>query len=433
MTALERQGRIIRPRGRHADSPLPAAVHLLDQIDLPPGWGRNLALKLASPTYVHPQELRYRYWLEGFDSDWQEVDAARRLITYTNIPPGSYRLHLQAVAGNLSSQQRSLRLEIAPFWWQSTWAHALGWALLAGLLLLIYRARVRHLATQRVELEHLIKERTESLENARAQAEQSLEKLKAAQDELIRAEKLSALGQLVAGVAHEVNTPLGVAVTAISHINMQLRALQEQVQSKRMTKQAFEQAAAEAIEGGLLVERNLDRAAELIRSFKQVSVDRSSNLRRRFVLDELLKQLTQSLKILWRNRPIQLIIDCPSNLQFDSFPGALGQVLTNLAQNALLHAFDDQQQGTMTITCRALGEGWVEIRFADDGKGIAAENLAKIFEPFFTTRRNEGGTGLGLHIVHNIIAEALGGRLRIRSDIGLGTELIIEIPQRAPG
>ncbi|MBD8525609.1 two-component regulator propeller domain-containing protein [Pseudomarimonas arenosa] len=433
VTSLERQGQTVLPRAQQADSPLPAAIHLLDTLRLPPGWGRNLLFKLASPSFVHPQELHYRYRLQGFDNEWLEVDAQRRLVAYTNLAPGEYQLQLQALArGGLASDVHTLQMIIEPLWWQSTAARVLAALLTIGLLGLLYRARMHQLALQRGQLERLVRERTESLQRAREQAEQSLQVLQSTQVELVRAEKLSALGQLVAGVAHEVNTPLGVAVTAISHMNQQLRALQDKVQSGRMTKRDFEQQIGETIGGGDLVERNLDRAADLIRSFKQVSVDRSSDQRRKFDLDELLNQLLQSLKILWRHRPIEMQINCPQDLILDSFPGALGQVLTNLTQNALLHAFQPEQAGRLQIECRPLQHGWVEIRFSDDGRGIAAEHMGKIFEPFFTTRRNEGGTGLGLHIVHNLVRDVLGGKLQVRSEVGQGTEIRIELPQVAP-
>jgi signal transduction histidine kinase len=169
-----------------------------------------------------------------------------------------------------------------------------------------------------------------------------------------------------------------------------------------------------------------------VRSFKQVSVDRSSDGRREFELAGFLAELTQSLRLLWKHRPISLQIDCPPGITLDSFPGTLGQVLTNLAQNALLHAFAENQPGRMQIGVRALDGARIELDFSDNGRGIPPADLPRVFEPFFTTRRNSGGTGLGLHIVHNLVTQKLGGSLAIESQPGIGTTVHLRLPRHAP-
>jgi signal transduction histidine kinase len=433
LIGIERDGAQLRARSRDPDSPLPVAAHRLSTLDLPPDWGRSLLLRFASPEYVAPGRLRYRYRLEGFDPDWIEVDAARRLASYGSLPPGRFLLRLQAIDGaGRGSAETRIALAVAPHWWQTLPARLGGLALMGLLLAGLYLLRVRHLHHQQQALEAKVEERTQALSNARQHAEAALRNLQATQDELVRAEKLAALGQLVAGVAHEVNTPLGVAVTASSHLGSEvgtLRARLEEGKLGRRELQAFLDGTAEGI---ALIERNLQRAVELVRSFKQVSVDRSADGRREFALDGFLAELTQSLRLLWKHRPVSLQIDCPPDLVLDSFPGTLGQVLTNLAQNALLHAFAEDQRGLMRIVVREAEDGRIAIDFSDDGRGIAAADLPRVFEPFFTTRRNSGGTGLGLHIVHNLVTQKLGGSLSLDSQPGVGTTVRLRLPRCAP-
>lgn len=433
LTRVERDGEALRARSRDADSLLPVAAHRLSELVLPPDWGRSLLLRFASPEFVAPGRLRYRYRLEGYDPDWIEVDAGRRIASYGRLPPNDYLLRLQAIDGaDRHSEETRIVLRVAPYWWQTLPAQLGGIALAALLLWALYALRVRHLHGQQLALEARVAERTQALSNARQHAESALRDLQTTQDELVRAEKLAALGQLVAGVAHEVNTPLGVAVTASSHLAGEVGALRGRLDEGKLGRRELTDFLDGTAEGVALIERNLQRAVELVRSFKQVSVDRSSDGRREFELAGFLAELTQSLRLLWKHRPVTLQIDCPPGITLDSFPGTLGQVLTNLAQNALLHAFAEHQPGCMRIEVRELDAARIALDFSDDGRGIPPADLPRVFEPFFTTRRNSGGTGLGLHIVHNLVTQKLGGSLAIDSQPGLGTTLRLRLPRYAP-
>jgi signal transduction histidine kinase/ligand-binding sensor domain-containing protein len=281
-----------------------------------------------------------------------------------------------------------------------------------------------------------------AIDNARAHAalRQSLEELEAsrqqlidAQQHLVRSEKLAALGQLVAGVAHEVNTPLGVALTANSHMRDAATTLAREVAAGTLSRSALDGFLRSVDEASGITDRNLRRAAELVSNFRQVSVDRSSEGRRSFELAGLLHELVQSLALLWKRRPISMDLQCDEGIVLDSFPGALGQVVTNLAQNALVHAFEPEQSGRIGLRARLSDDSTVEICFEDDGAGIPAEHLERIFEPFFTTRRGRGGSGLGLHILHNLVTQKLGGSVEVESRTGAGTRFRIRLPLHAPG
>ena len=281
-------------------------------------------------------------------------------------------------------------------------------------------------------LESQVAERTRELDSARVAAETALAEKTAAQKQLVEAEKMISLGQLVAGVAHEVNTPIGVAYTAGSHLaesTQRFTQLLAQNELKRGDLDAFADTAQVA---SGIISRNLERAAQLIRSFKQVSVDRTSDGRRVFALDRFLRELTDSLVLTWKGRPITLDVQCAPDLAMDSFPGALGQVLTNLIQNALLHAFAPGQTGRMVIEVRIVSAALFAIDFSDDGNGVGAAELARIFEPFYTTKRNQGGTGLGLHVVYNLVTQKLGGSISVSSAPEHGLRLSMLLPRVAP-
>ena len=268
----------------------------------------------------------------------------------------------------------------------------------------------------------------EQVRSAQAQADQTLAELRSTQEQLVEHAKLASLGQLVAGVAHEVNTPLGIAVTANSHLGESVSALRSLFESGRMARSGLANFLDDAQRSTEVLARNLRRAADLITHFKEVSVDRTSDERRRFELGAYLGELIESLRPSWKRRPIELEVEVEPELWMDSYPGALGQVIGNLIQNALLHAFEADQAGRVRIEARMLGER-VRITVSDNGRGVAAEHLARLFDPFFTTRRGQGGTGLGLHICHNLVVQRLGGIITAHSSPGQGCRFELILPR----
>jgi signal transduction histidine kinase len=281
----------------------------------------------------------------------------------------------------------------------------------------------------------IAKRKTEDeLRSSKEKAESALLELNAAQQNLVDAERLAALGGLVAGVAHEVNNPIGISLTVASSFARRSEMFEAELRTdaplRRSQLEEFVRASRDAAQQ---LVANLHRAGELIQSFKQVAVDRSHAERRQFSLGEATDQIIASLRPVLKKAPITLSVEMPEGLMIDSYPGAYGQILTNLFLNAANHGFADGRSGAITISARPRGNDYVEIIFADNGAGMTPDVRRQAFDPFFTTRRNEGGTGLGLHIVYNLVTQQLGGRMMLDSRLGQGTTFRIIMPRAAAG
>jgi signal transduction histidine kinase len=271
------------------------------------------------------------------------------------------------------------------------------------------------------------------LRAAKERAEATLVTLRETQATLIDAEKFAALGSLVAGVAHEVNNPVGISLTVASSLARRCDAMEAALEAgplKRSTLNAF---VADSRDAADQLVTNLQRAGELVQAFKQVAVDRSHADRRSFDLAETTRQIVASLLPGARKRQLAVEVRIPDGLVLDSYPGPWGQVLTNLFLNCATHAYREGEAGAVRIEARPQGDAHVAVDFRDDGRGMGEEVLRRVFEPFFTTRRGEGGTGLGLHIVYNVVTYRLGGRIGVESTPGAGTCFHIVLPVTAPG
>lgn len=264
-----------------------------------------------------------------------------------------------------------------------------------------------------------------------AELNEALRNLTRAQDELVESGTLASLGAMVAGVSHELNTPIGNALMASTTVHADLEALGQRMATGQLTRREFEVSLAHALEASRLCTASIERAAELVASFKQVAVDRASERRREFDLGELVEDLLATLRPGLKTQPWVLRADMPRGVRMDSYPGPLGQVLTNLVQNAVVHGFDGREQGVVQVTASDDGDA-VRVVVADDGIGMAPATLAQIFDPFFTTRLGRGGSGLGLSICHRIVARVLGGELSAQSRPGEGSRFEIRLPKVAP-
>jgi signal transduction histidine kinase len=279
----------------------------------------------------------------------------------------------------------------------------------------------------RVETHLALRNLQKSLQDKNEELANTLQQLQTTQAQLIEFEKMAALGNLVAGVAHEINTPLGISVTAASVLSEETTEFLNTYQSGKMKRSELEAFLDTARESSSMILANLKRAADLIQSFKQVAVDQSNEVQRCFKLKDYLEEIRLSLmgEINKTKHIIKIMGD--ENLILESYPGALSQVVTNLVMNSLIHAYEAQDSGTIQLDFKRQGEE-VILQYTDDGKGIAPENLSKIFDPFFTTNRKNGSTGLGLHIVYNLVSQTLQGAIHCESQVNIGTTFIIKLP-----
>lgn len=282
-----------------------------------------------------------------------------------------------------------------------------------------------------LNLERRVSERTQALNVANEELLSAMATLQNAEDTIRRSERLAALGALVAGVAHELNTPIGVCVTLSTSMQHNLDQLITAMDQglKRATLVAYAQHAKQGME---ILVRNLDAAAELIGSFKQVAVDRTSSQRRSFVLSDVVAAMVGTVNVTLGRDTHELQMDIPPGIAMTSYPGSLSQVLGNLINNARLHGFEHKSRGVISIAASRLLDDRVVLIVSDNGEGIPEAHLGRIFDPFFTTKLGRGGSGLGLNIVHNLVSEVLGGTIRVESELGIGTRFILTLPIIAP-
>jgi signal transduction histidine kinase len=270
------------------------------------------------------------------------------------------------------------------------------------------------------------------MRKAKDAAEAALQHLRETQNSLIEAEKLAALGRLVAGVAHEVNNPVGISLTVASSLERKVAMFAEEMARGDLRRSSLNDFVETSRSAASQLVGNLNRAAELIQSFKQVAADRSYSDQRNFNLADLTDQVVMSLRPGIRKQNLTLNVECEPGLIMNSYPGPYGQVLTNLFLNSVAHAFPGGAAGEVNIEVRASGANHVEVLYSDNGCGMTPDIRRRAFDPFFTTRRDEGGTGLGLHIVYSIVTSRLGGQIHLESEPGKGTRVQMILPRNAP-
>lgn len=273
-------------------------------------------------------------------------------------------------------------------------------------------------------LEQRVQDRTSALQEANDQIHQE-------QDRVVEAEKMASLGRMVAGFAHEVNTPVGVAVGAVSQVKEVAQEIARLLQCEEVTEVELNKQLHYLNESNDLAMSNLQRAAALVQSFKRTAIDQTSELEREYLLDELISDVIYNLQPIFKRSQVAIAVSCPANLRLTGVPGALTQVLTNLCLNAHAHGFDDgSRPGHLRINVQA-SDTQVEISVSDDGVGMDEISLKKAFEPFYTTRRNRGGSGLGLYIAYNLVTHKLGGSIVCASVPGQGVRFLICLPYHA--
>jgi PAS domain S-box-containing protein len=290
----------------------------------------------------------------------------------------------------------------------------------------------RELKDLNVSLESRVRERSAALERANADLSAALDTLQRTQDELLAAEKMASLGSLVAGIAHELNTPIGNSLLASTSLRDRVAEFERHVAAGALRRSELTAHLEEVGTASELIAGSLHKAAELISSFKQIAVDQTNDQRRSFDLLSAVQDTIATYMPRLRRAHCETVLRIPAGLVFDSYPGGLYQILNNLINNALAHAFDQRKGGVITVSAGAVDAETVELMFGDDGAGMPDDVLRRVFDPFFTTKMGQGGTGLGMNIVYNIVTGVLGGRITIDSAPGAGTSVRMLLPRSAP-
>jgi len=371
-------------------------LHLTDHIiDLHQRLGRLIENALA----LHGQDGPYAEWERAVAlTRGLEQQLSARLATLT----GSIVLE----ANRQIDDQNALS--------QATWTEAralLLWLTLAGVGLTAFIAWRNQVAS--------------------SQLRQTLERLRRAQQELVNSEKLASLGSLVAGVAHELNTPLGNGVLLASSLQDQVREFSGHLQAGTIQRRTMSEFCSQATDTCNLLEQSLERSVEIVGHFKQVAVDQSSDRRRSFYLDAAIEDICGTLQPQFRATPHRLIVTVEPELTLEGYPGTLGQILNNLVLNALQHGLESHPGGEVRVEAGAMPGQRIRLTVSDNGKGIPIQDRSQIFDPFFTTRLGAGGSGLGLYIVHNLVTGVLGGTLTVDSS-PRGTAFQLVFPAKAP-
>jgi len=305
--------------------------------------------------------------------------------------------------------------------------------LLSMLLLNIKKRKITelNLKNSRKELEILNKEldnkiadRTEELEHSNDELEQTITNLKLTQNKLVESEKMSSLGVLVAGVAHEINTPIGIGLTGATHFLSITNKIKKDYEEERMSQKEFENYIDTSKEIAILINTNLSRTAQLVTNFKKISFDQSSEEKRKINLRKYLDDILLSMNSITKKTNIVIENKCPNEININTYPGAISQIITNLIINSIKHAFKENEKGNIIINV-TMKDDRIELVYEDTGRGIDKDTLPKIFDPFFTTNRVGGGTGLGLNILYNIISNTLSGTVKCSSEKGHGIKFTI--------
>ncbi|MBN7818326.1 ATP-binding protein [Bowmanella yangjiangensis] len=277
------------------------------------------------------------------------------------------------------------------------------------------------------DLEQQVQKRTRELTQTNKKLREALAQRSEVQQHLLEIENLASLGSMMSSLTHEVNTPIGVAVTAASHLRGQLHKTNRLFEQNKLTRSALRAFYEESAEAMQIIERNLQRSAELVSTFKQLSLDQHNQEIRTFNLSSYVCEILLSLKPKLKYHKLQFCLDINPDLEIDSYPGAISQILVNLIMNSVQHAFEKGQPGQVHLNVTLLN-GQLELKYQDNGKGMSRETLCHIFEPFFTSARQTGGSGLGLHICKDLVEKVLKGKIACQSSPGQGSQFHINFP-----
>ncbi len=369
-------------------------------------------------TGYHQQELLQHNWLDLFVSSTQRQELSNILSTEGSLADKVVIMHDQ------QAHELVLQWTFVPFYEGPNLKYQIGF----GYDITQLKKVEREIIQLNEQLEGKVAERTRSLSEANTQLGKAYDDLKQAQQTLVESEKMASLGSLVAGVAHEINTPIGISVTASSYLQERVADFKSHIESKQLSRSYLNEFTVNLDESMQLLQGNLRRASELIASFKQVAVDQSSEARYNFSLADNLHQVVVSLGHKLKKAQCEVDIQCDPKLSIFSFPGSFTQIYSNLILNSINHGFDNwDKPKKITIKVEQQGEELL-IDYSDNGRGIPPEILPRIFDPFVTSKRGQGGSGLGTHIIYNLVVQLLRGRIHCASEPGNGAEFHIRLP-----
>ncbi|MGU5766425.1 ATP-binding protein [Aeromonas allosaccharophila] len=369
-------------------------------------------------TGYHQQELLQHNWLDLFVSPTQREELNNILTAEGSLADQEVIMHDQ------QAHELVLQWTFVPFYDGPNLKYQIGF----GYDITQLKKVEREIIQLNEQLEGKVEERTRSLSEANNQLGKAYDDLKQAQQTLVESEKMASLGSLVAGVAHEINTPIGISVTASSYLQERVADFKSHIDSKQLSRSYLNEFTVNLDESMQLLQSNLRRASELIASFKQVAVDQSSEARYNFSLADNLHQVVVSLGHKLKKSQCEVDIQCDPKLSIFSFPGSFTQIYSNLILNSINHGFDNwDKPKKITIKVEQQGEE-LFIDYSDNGRGIPPEILPRIFDPFVTSKRGQGGSGLGTHIIYNLVVQLLKGRISCASEPGNGAQFHIRLP-----
>ncbi|UXI66835.1 two-component regulator propeller domain-containing protein [Tahibacter amnicola] len=431
----------IRPSPDDDQAPLQQTLPYTERVNL--NYQQSVfGFGFAALDFREPSRVYFRYRLDGLHDSWVPVLPNQRSVTFTGVPYGSYRFRVQAWREGSEPRETGVDVRLVPPPWRSLWAYGLYALMAVATLVAVLWRYHRRLAYERYvaatirqseealrrlndELESRVAARTSALSQTNVELTLTLAQLREAQQQLVEAEKMASLGGLVAGIAHEINTPLGVCLTAATHLEEQSRQLASRMQTGELRRSELDQYQRMAIESVELILRNLQRADRLVRSFKQTAVDQSTDEWRELDLEQSVRDTLSMIGPVLRVTPHRVTVECPSPVKVFTSGGAVYQIVSNLVLNAIQHAFVPDRPGEIRITIGVQGD-LAGLTIADNGRGMDVEERTRAFDPFFTTRRGQGGSGLGLHIVYNLVTQILRGRILCESAPGRGTRFEIQ-------
>ncbi|WP_299775985.1 sensor histidine kinase [uncultured Pseudoteredinibacter sp.] len=397
----------------------------------------TLSVELAILDFTNPGKNRFQYNLQNEQGQWQSIPPGQHSLLFSNLAPGSYTLHLRGTnSRNIETiPNKAISIEVLPQWYQSNAFKAACTLLIILALLGFYRLRLYQHKQEKRKLSKLVSDRTQELHQKNNDLElrgqqlgEALDELMETQEQLLEKEKMAALGELVSGVAHEVNTPLGISVTAASHLHDSSRSLQSNFEDGSLTQDILKSYLRNTIKTTSIILANLNRSSELIRNFKNVSVDQHNEVFSKIQLKDYLSQILETLSPTVKNSNCKVHIQCPENIVLHSYPGIVAQLITNLVNNAIQHGCAPNKGGNIYIDVHSQDQS-VLLVHRDDGVGISPSIKRKIYDPFFTTKRGKGGSGLGLSIVFNLVTQRLGGSIVCSTEAPEGAMFEVTLPK----